>query len=139
MTQSNDKAIAESSNVILGNILYHAEYRDVFVMLLRNYKEPLQSFAFLQDVILMTHVYIQLMDGYCRSAGRVVIQKKRKARNKKTKATESLIYGEVMREEEKMSRWEGLENQVAACVGEEQERVPCVVNENTSLEEQRCM
>ena len=107
-------------------------------MLLRNYKEPLHSFAFLQDIILMTHVYVQLMDGYCCSAGRVVIQKKRKVKNKKARAAESLIYGEVMREEEKMSRLEGLEGQVTACVGEEQERVPCVVNENTSLEEQRC-
>ena len=43
MTQSADPAVVESSKVILGNILYHSEYRDMFVTLLRNYKQPLQT------------------------------------------------------------------------------------------------
>ena len=136
MTQSKDPVIVESSKVILGNILYHVEYRDVFVLLLRNYREPLQPVVFLQDVILMTHTYIHLMDGYCRKAGNVMIQKKRKVKKKKN-AIGSQEFGEVLADEGKLARWEELKEHVTECVREQSDVVPYIVNEDVPMEEQR--
>ncbi len=135
MTQSNDTVIVNSSKVILGNILYHSEYRDVFVLLLRNYKAAVQSYVFLQDVIIMTHLYIELMNGYCRQSGKVMIQKKRKVRKKKS--AESEEFGEVMTEEGKLARWEEMKEHIMECVREQNEITPYMVNEDVSMEEQR--
>ena len=42
MTVSNDETFRENSKVMLSNLVYHQEYRDVFVSLLRNYNEVVQ-------------------------------------------------------------------------------------------------
>lgn len=137
MTRSQDETIKESSKVILGNILYHSDYREVCVTLIRNYKDHLQSVKFLQDVMLMTHIYIELMDKYCRTSGNAVIQKKRRKRKKRPAAALLMEYGEVLSEEAKSSRWEELREHVTACVSEQTELVPYITHDEVSLEEQR--
>ena len=42
MSISKDEALCENSKVMLSNLVYHQEYRDVFVSLLRNYNEVVQ-------------------------------------------------------------------------------------------------
>lgn len=83
MTQSKDSTILQSSKVILSNLLYHSEYREVFVLLLRNYNEAVLPLTFLEDVVEMTHVYLRLVNLYSKQTGQVVIQKKRKSTKRK--------------------------------------------------------
>lgn len=139
MTRSQDETIKDSSKVILGNILYHSDYREVCVTLIRNYKDHLQSVKFLQDVILMTHVYVELMEKYCLSTGNAVIQKKRKKKKKRSTAAhaQSGEYGEILSEEAKSSRWEELQEHVTACISEQTELTPYITHDEVSLEEQR--
>ena len=42
MSISRDEGLRENSKVMLSNLVYHQEYRDVFVSLLRNYNEVVQ-------------------------------------------------------------------------------------------------
>ena len=42
MSISKDESLRENSKVMLSNLVYHQEYRDVFVSLLRNYNEVMQ-------------------------------------------------------------------------------------------------
>ena len=112
MTLSHDQVIKESSKVILGNILYHPEYRDVFIMLLRNYKQHLQPVTFLHDVILMAHIYIQLMESYCRNTNNILIQKKRKKKKSHKGNPCRGGRGELLREEEMSSKWDEIKQEV---------------------------
>ena len=45
MSVSKDESLRENSKVMLSNLVYHPEYRDVFVSLLRNYNEVVQVSA----------------------------------------------------------------------------------------------
>ena len=42
MSITKDESLQESSKVMLSNLVYHQEYRDVFISLLRNYNEVMQ-------------------------------------------------------------------------------------------------
>ena len=42
MSTSKDENLRDNSKVMLSNLVYHQEYRDVFVSLLRNYNEVVQ-------------------------------------------------------------------------------------------------
>lgn len=104
MTRSKDDTVVKSSKIILSNLLYHSEYRDVFVMLLRNYNEAFFPLTFLHDVIQMTHTYLQLVDVYSKQNGCLVIQKKRKSQSSKRKETR-------MTEEQMLEIWNEVENE----------------------------
>ena len=87
---------------------------------------------------MMTHVYLQLMEGYCRKVGKIIVQKKRKVRKKKN-APQSSELGEVLTEEAKISRWEEIKGEVAAGVSEcvSCDVEPYGVSQERSMEEQR--
>lgn len=140
MTRSRDKAILESSKVILSNILYHSEYRDIFVTLLRNHYEVFQPMAFLHDVIEMTHTYIGLMEQYCKTSGRIFVQKRRKVSRKKKKQKGAQRV-EVFTEEQLLQKWEEMKEEVEAVVFSGQFLselpVPFDATSEQSMEEQK--
>ena len=112
MTQSNDKTIVKSSKVILSNLLYHPEYRDVFVMLLRNYNEAMLPLTFLHDVIEMTHIYLRLVNLYAKQNGQLVIQKKRKSHVSKKKSSQQIT------EDQLLQIWENVKDEVERLLNE---------------------
>lgn len=136
MTLSHDQVIKESSKVILGNILYHPEYRDVFIMLLRNYKQHLQPVTFLHDVILMTHIYIQLMESYCHNTNNILIQKKRKKKKSHKGNPCRGGRGELLREEEMSSKWDEIKQEVENQISNHLD-VVAMDTSDTPLEEQK--
>ena len=82
MGQSRDEGLHESAKVIMSNVFYHSEYRDVFVTLLRNYQDVFQTRSYLRDLVEGAHVYVKLMDVYCMQNQHVVVQEKRKTGGK---------------------------------------------------------
>ena len=115
MTRSHDHSIVESSKVILSNILYHPEYRDIFVTLLRNHYEAFQPMGFINDVIEMTHTYMSLLEYFCKTNGRLVVQKRRKVgRKKKKKGQEDSA--EVWTEEQLVAKWEEVKEEVEGMI-----------------------
>lgn len=108
MIQSTDKTIVQSAKIILSNLLYHPEYRDVFVLLLRNYNEATLPINFLQDVVEMTHVYLRLVNLYSKQNGQVVIQKKRKSH----RVNKRHAPPKVLTEEQLLETWGNVENEV---------------------------
>ena len=104
MTKSHDDSIVESSKVILSNILYQPEYREIFVTLLRNHYEMFQPMRFVHDVIEMTHTYLSLMEHYCKTNGGLLIQKRRKVSKKRKKSFVEVT--EVLTEEQVLAKWE---------------------------------
>lgn len=142
MTRSHDSSIKESAKVILSNILYHSEYRDVFVTLLRNHYEAFQPMAFLHDVIEMTHVYIGLMERYCKDNGKMVVQKKRKVNKKKKKKKDDKgSEGTVLSEEQLLQKWEEIKEEVEgvvfSSVFQPEETIPFDPASDQSMEDQK--
>lgn len=78
MSQSHDEALSDNTGIIISNLLYHSEYRDIFLTLLRNYYEVFQSKAYLRDLVDATHVYVKMMEQYCGRNKHMVVQQKRK-------------------------------------------------------------
>lgn len=82
MMRSHDESLQESAKVITNNMFYHAEYREVFVTLLRNYYEVFQTKAFLRDTVEAAHVYTKMMEHHCRQNQHMVVQQRRKVGGK---------------------------------------------------------
>ena len=78
MSRSCDEALQANAKVMQNNILYHLEYREVFVTLLRNFKEPLQTMSCLCDIVEAVHVYLRMMEQYCRTNRHMVVQERGK-------------------------------------------------------------
>ena len=55
MSISRDETLHENSKVMLSNLVYHPEYRDVFVSLLRNYNEVVQVSRTLRNPHCVLH------------------------------------------------------------------------------------
>lgn len=137
MIQSKDDTVVQSSKVILSNLLYHPEYRDVFVMLLRNYNEAVVQLSFLQDVIEMTHVYLRLVKLYSKQNGQLVIQKKRKRTTAKRKSNRQ----QPPTEDQLMEMWESLECEIQHVITNTAgtSELPCPFDgaSDTPIEEQK--
>ena len=137
MIQSKDDTVVQSSKVILSNLLYHPEYRDVFVMLLRNYNESVVQLSFLQDVIEMTHVYLRLVKLYSKQNGQLVIQKKKKRTSAKRKNNSQ----QPPTEDQLMEIWESLESEIQHVITNttDASELPCPFDgaSDTPIEEQK--
>lgn len=116
MAGSGQEGMRETADIVLGNILYHPEYREIFVTLLRNYNEAVQPTAFLRDVVEMAYVYVKLTEGYCKTHGRVLVEKKRKIGAKRRAKRSRGSSGLVMNEEQLLCKWNGMKEELMGIV-----------------------
>ena len=119
MAGSREEDMRETANVILNNILYHPEYREIFVTLLRNYNEAVQPVAFLRDVVEMSHVYIKMADHYCKAHGKIMVKKKRKVGARKKARRGQHRGGHFMNEEELADKWDSMKEELMGVVSSE--------------------
>lgn len=89
MGQSQEEGFSENAKVMQSNIFYHPEYRDVFVTLLRNFHDVLQTKSCLCDIIEATHIYVRMMEHYCLENKHLVVQERRKKGGGKKKGKKS--------------------------------------------------
>uniref|UniRef100_A0A9J7XYG1 Timeless circadian clock n=1 Tax=Cyprinus carpio carpio TaxID=630221 RepID=A0A9J7XYG1_CYPCA len=88
MDRSKDVNIQHSSNVIKSNIFYLMEFREIFLTLLRKYDERMQPRSFLRDLVESTHLFLKMLERFCKGRNSLVVQKKRVKRRKHTCAYE---------------------------------------------------
>ncbi|XP_070266079.1 protein timeless homolog [Myotis yumanensis] len=89
MDVSPEEAVRESSRIIKNNIFYVMEYRELFLALFRKFDERCQPRSFLIDLVETTHLFLKMLERFCRSRGNLVVQNKRKKRKKKKKPVAS--------------------------------------------------
>uniref|UniRef100_A0A671N5S9 Timeless circadian clock n=1 Tax=Sinocyclocheilus anshuiensis TaxID=1608454 RepID=A0A671N5S9_9TELE len=82
MDRSKDENIQHSSNVIKSNIFYLMEFREIFLTLLRKYDERMQPRSFLRDLVESTHLFLKMLERFCKGRNNLVVQKKRVKRRK---------------------------------------------------------
>lgn len=84
MDHSRDDNIRQSANIIKSNIFYLMEYREIFLTLLRKFDETKQPHSFLKDLVESTHLFLRMLERYCKGRNSLVVQKKRVKRKKRT-------------------------------------------------------
>uniref|UniRef100_UPI0037E7CBCE protein timeless homolog isoform X1 n=1 Tax=Semicossyphus pulcher TaxID=241346 RepID=UPI0037E7CBCE len=84
MDRSQDESIRQSSNVIKSNIFYLMEYREIFLTLLRKYDETRQPQSYLKDLVESTHLYLRMLERFCKGRSNLMVQKK-KVRRKQSR------------------------------------------------------
>ncbi|XP_029288140.1 protein timeless homolog isoform X2 [Cottoperca gobio] len=82
MDRSQDESIRQSSSVIKSNIFYLMEYREVFLTLLRKYDETRQPHSYLKDLVESTHLFMRMLERFCKGRNSLMVQKKKVRRRK---------------------------------------------------------
>lgn len=50
------------------------EYRELFLALFRKFDERFQPRSFLRDLVETTHLFLKMLERFCRSRGNLVVQ-----------------------------------------------------------------
>ncbi|XP_061641698.1 protein timeless homolog [Phyllopteryx taeniolatus] len=82
MDRSQDESIRHSANVIKSNIFYLMEYREIFLTLLRKYDGTKQPQSYLKDLVESTHLFLRMLERFCKGRRNLVVQKKKVKRKK---------------------------------------------------------
>uniref|UniRef100_A0AAY4E0P9 Timeless circadian clock n=1 Tax=Denticeps clupeoides TaxID=299321 RepID=A0AAY4E0P9_9TELE len=84
MDRSKDENIRQSATVIKSNIFYLMEYREIFLTLLRKFDERTQPRSFLRDLVESTHLFLRMLERFCKGRNSLVVQRvKRRKRSQK--------------------------------------------------------
>ncbi|XP_022825293.1 protein timeless homolog [Spodoptera litura] len=89
MDKSTDPTVKESAKVLKSNIFYVLEYREFIIATVLNYDENKMPRSYLVDLIETVHLFLKMLEHYCKKTGLVVqkkVRKKAKSKPKKQKA-----------------------------------------------------
>ncbi|XP_036958172.1 protein timeless homolog [Acanthopagrus latus] len=90
MDNSKDESIRQSSSVIKSNIFYLMEYREIFLTLLRKYDETSQPQSYLKDLVESTHLFLRMLEHFCKGRKNLMVQKKKVKRKRSRGERKSL-------------------------------------------------
>ncbi|XP_009464552.1 PREDICTED: protein timeless homolog, partial [Nipponia nippon] len=140
MDRSPEQAVRDSSQVIKSNIFYLMEYRELFLALFRKFDETKQPRSFLRDLVETAHLFLRMLERFCRGRTSLVVQSKRVRRRKKPQVPASLA-PQPPSTTELEELWAGLAPQLQACLQGEaplpEDVVPFDAASETPVEEQR--
>ncbi|XP_051632653.1 protein timeless homolog isoform X3 [Manacus candei] len=140
MDRSPEQAVRDSSQVIKSNIFYLMEYRELFLTLFRKFDETKQPRSFLRDLVETAHLFLRMLERFCRGRASLVVQSKRVRRKKKPRAPTALAPPPPSTAELE-ELWAGLAPQLQACLEGEvplpEDVVPFDAASETPVEEQR--
>ncbi|XP_068123672.1 protein timeless homolog [Hyperolius riggenbachi] len=140
MDHSKDESVRESSKVIKNNIFYIMEYRELFLALYRKYDETKQPRSFLKDLVETTHLFLKMLEKFCKGKRTIMVQNRRVKRKKKKKNTSKS--GEQAKSPEELEEmWKTLSEKLTSCTtsseGLPEEVVPFDAASEIPVEEQR--
>ncbi|XP_027782427.2 protein timeless homolog isoform X1 [Marmota flaviventris] len=143
MDMSPEEAVKESSRIIKNNIFYVMEYRELFLALFRKFDERCQPRSFLRDLVETTHLFLKMLERFCRNRGNLMVQNKRKKRKKKKKVLDQAVAsGNVPHSPEELeTMWLILAEQLQCCTQDPElnveSMVPFDAASEVPVEEQR--
>ncbi|EMP31035.1 Protein timeless like protein [Chelonia mydas] len=141
MDRSPDEAVRDSSRIIKNNIFYLMEYRELFLALFRKFWESRQPRSFLRDLVETTHLFLKMLEAFCRGRNNLVVQSKRVRRKKQPRAGRAAPPAQPRAPQELEELWPSLAEQLGACAqGAEplpEDVVPFDAASETPVEEQR--
>uniref|UniRef100_A0A8C7RDP8 Timeless circadian clock n=1 Tax=Oncorhynchus mykiss TaxID=8022 RepID=A0A8C7RDP8_ONCMY len=123
---------SKSSVSLPGNIFYLMEYREIFLTLLRKFDETKQPRTFLRDLVESTHLFLRMLERFCKGRNNLVVQRKR-VKRKKSKGRKNPTAAETTPEELEET-WGAVAEELRALT---EGAVPFDAASETPLEEQR--
>uniref|UniRef100_A0A8C6V9M6 Timeless circadian regulator n=1 Tax=Naja naja TaxID=35670 RepID=A0A8C6V9M6_NAJNA len=136
MDHSQEEAVRNSSHVLKNNIFYMMEYRELFLTLFRKFDEKKQPRSFLRDLVETTHLFLKMLEKFCKGRKNLVVQNYR--RKKKSKAHSAAPSVQPQTPEELEEVWPKLVEQIDKCIKSPPEDViPFDAASEVPLEEQR--
>ncbi|XP_044143469.1 protein timeless homolog isoform X1 [Bufo gargarizans] len=113
MDHSKDPSVRESSKVIKNNIFYMMEYRELFLALFRKFDETKQPLSFLKDLVETAHLFLRMLEKFCKGKSTVMVQNRKVRRKKKKKQSRR---EEQPRSSEELERtWQTLSEKLKSC------------------------
>uniref|UniRef100_A0A8C3HK72 Timeless circadian regulator n=1 Tax=Chrysemys picta bellii TaxID=8478 RepID=A0A8C3HK72_CHRPI len=139
MDRSPDEAVRECSKIIKNNIFYLMEYRELFLALFRKFQETHQPRCFLRDLVETTHLFLKMLEAFCRGRNNLVVQSKRVRRKKQPRAGRAAPPAQPRTPQELEELWPSLAEQLGVCGTEPlpEDVVPFDAASETPVEEQR--
>ncbi|XP_019409733.1 PREDICTED: protein timeless homolog [Crocodylus porosus] len=136
MDRAPDPAVRHGSHVLKNNIFYVLEFRELFLTLFRKFNAAQQPRAFLRDLAGATHLFLRLLEHFCRQRRSLVVQNKKQRRRKKPRAR---LTPASPSPAELDALWPRLEAQLQVCAQELPKEVPVPFDAaaETPVEEQR--
>ncbi|XP_073408343.1 protein timeless homolog isoform X2 [Dendrobates tinctorius] len=138
MDHSKDGSVRESSKVIKNNIFYMMEYRELFLALFRKFDETKQPRSFLKDLVETTHLFLKMLEKFCKGKSTVMVQS-RKVKKKKKKPSRREEQPKSSEELEEI--WQSLSEKLKNCATDSEglpdEMVPFDAASEIPVEEQR--
>ncbi|KAI0224465.1 hypothetical protein LSAT2_024533 [Lamellibrachia satsuma] len=117
MEKTKDPRLRDSANVMKSNVFYMLEYRDIFLMLLKNFDETKQSRTYLKDLVEATHLFVKMLESYSKCRSHLVVQRKKRNaghRKKKQKASRHTNGTTQPSEEELEELWDNVSSELSA-------------------------
>uniref|UniRef100_A0A8C3HKB0 Timeless circadian regulator n=1 Tax=Chrysemys picta bellii TaxID=8478 RepID=A0A8C3HKB0_CHRPI len=138
MDRSPDEAVRECSKIIKNNIFYLMEYRELFLALFRKFQETHQPRCFLRDLVETTHLFLKMLEAFCRGRNNLVVQSKRVRRKKQPRAGRAAPPAQPRTPQELEELWPSLAEQLGVCAQPlPEDVVPFDAASETPVEEQR--
>ncbi|XP_062827010.1 protein timeless homolog isoform X2 [Anolis carolinensis] len=140
MDHSQDETIRHSSHILKNNIFYMMEYRELFLTLFRKFDETKQPRSFLKDLVETTHLFLKMLERFCKGRNNLVVQSKKVKRKKRqTRPAGSDV--QIRTSEELEEMWPRLVDQISKCIKNSEplpeDVVPFDAASEVPLEEQR--
>ncbi|XP_013165122.1 PREDICTED: protein timeless homolog isoform X1 [Papilio xuthus] len=85
MDKSSDPTVKESAKVLKSNIFYVLEYREFILYTFLNYDDNKMPRSYLVDLVETVHLFLKMLEYYCKKTGLVVQKKVRKKSKSKKK------------------------------------------------------
>uniref|UniRef100_A0A8C7RFK6 Timeless N-terminal domain-containing protein n=1 Tax=Oncorhynchus mykiss TaxID=8022 RepID=A0A8C7RFK6_ONCMY len=126
---------SKSSVSLPGNIFYLMEYREIFLTLLRKFDETKQPRTFLRDLVESTHLFLRMLERFCKGRNNLVVQRKR-VKRKKSKGRKNPTAAETTPEELEET-WGAVAEELRLSEALTEGAVPFDAASETPLEEQR--
>ncbi|KAM6474472.1 protein timeless homolog isoform 2-T5 [Liasis olivaceus] len=116
MDHSQEEAVRNSSHILKNNIFYLMEYRELFLTLFRKFDEKKQPRSFLRDLVETTHLFLKMLEKFCKGRNNLVVQSKKYKRKKKAKAHSAGPGVQPQTPEELEEVWPKLVEQIDKCI-----------------------
>ncbi|CAK1545835.1 unnamed protein product [Leptosia nina] len=121
MDKCNDSSVKESAKVIKSNVFYVVEYREFILSMFLNYDENKMPRSYLLDLIETVHLFLKMLEHYCKKTG-LVVQKKvrKKAKSIKQKSRPS----KPQAPKSDIPQWEAVREQMAVVLTSQLDNYP---------------
>ncbi|XP_070151223.1 protein timeless homolog [Polyergus mexicanus] len=140
MDKSIDHGVRESSKIIKSNIFYVPEYREMILSQLLCFDETKMSRQYLVDLITTVHIFLKMLEHFCKKGQRHLVVQQMKLKRKMAKKRKKPAYQEnVIPAPTLEERWDIIGPELSAVMRDAviPEVIPFDATLDTSIDDQK--